>query len=193
MTAVEDPPIPAVSPPRRRPMRRVRIAGAAALAGLLCYVLLGLHFFVLAPSDPLPAHADVVLVLGGPTPERLATAADLLRSGRVGTVLISTPGPAYESLPECSEAHVICRAPVPSTTQGEARMLQAEALRHHWTSAIVTTQTAHLDRARLIVGRCFAGSISMLSSGEPPQGGWLYEYAYQTAATLKAWLVTNTC
>jgi hypothetical protein len=57
----------------------------------------------------------------------------------------------------------------------------------------VTTQAAHLERARLIVGRCFGGSIAMLNSGEPPEGGWAWEYAYQTAATVKAWFVTNTC
>ena len=33
----------------------------------------------------------------------------------------------------------------------------------------------------------------MLDSGEAPAGGWAWEYAYQTAATVKSWLVTTTC
>ena len=125
-------------------MHRLRVAGLASLAGLLVYVLLGLHFFVFPGPDPLPARADVAVVLGGPTPERLRAAGRLLDDGRVDAVLISTPGPEYEQLPLCSEPEVICRAPLPATTQGEARMLRAEASTHHWRSVIITTQAAHL-------------------------------------------------
>ena len=67
-------------------------------------------------------------------------------------------------------------------------MLRREAAKHGWHSAIVITMTAHLTRARTIVSRCFAGTLVMRPSGEAPYAGWPYQYAYQTAATVKAWI-----
>lgn len=184
-----------------RSRRRVRTAGVAALASLLAYVLIGLPFFVFPDTEALPRHADVALALGDPTPQRTALALHLLRHGVVDDVLLSVPFVPSAATPRTppamracgSSPRIVCFRPDPFTTQGEARELRAAAAAHGWTSAIVITQTAHIDRARLIVGRCFAGRITMRASGEPPQHSWLWQYPYQTIATVKAVVGTTGC
>lgn len=177
--------------PRSAARRRLRRIGVAALGGLVVWVLLGLHFFVFPSVGALPEHADVVLVLGPPVPERVDVAERLLDEHRVDTALVSVPGGQWQWHVQglCARSDVICFAPDPSTTRGEARELRAEATAHGWTSAIVTTMPAHISRARTIVSRCFGGSLTMAPDAEQPFRGWAYQYLYQTAATVKAWLL----
>ncbi|GAA2749623.1 YdcF family protein [Amnibacterium kyonggiense] len=172
-------------------LRRLRIGGFAALGGLLVWILLGLPFFVFPATDPAPRHADVVLVLGPPVPDRVAVAERLLAERRVDTALVSVPGPQsqWDVTGLCARSDVVCFRPDPSTTRGEARELRAEAAAHGWTSAVVTTMPAHIPRARTIVGRCFGGRLSMVADAEGPYGGIAYQYLYQTAATVKSWLL----
>lgn len=162
-----------------------------ALGGLVVWILIGLPFFVFPTIDPVPAHADVVLVLGPPVPERVEVAERLLAEHRVDMALVSVPGNAAEwgvgTL--CSRSDVICFTPDPSTTRGEARALGAEAAKHGWTSAVVTTMPAHIARARTIVSRCFSGKLAMDADTESPYNGIAYQYLYQTAATVKAWIL----
>lgn len=171
-----------------------RSAFVALLAGVAAAGI-AVRCIMLPPQDPLPAHADVAFVLGPVTHDRLATAHRLLDRGVVSTILISiplaakTPGsPDQRRYASCAaRTDVICDSAEPHTTRGEARMLERHAVEHGWSSAIVITQTAHLLRARLLVGRCFSGGLTMAASGEPPEGGWPYQFAYQIAATAKAW------
>lgn len=174
-----------------RSHRALRRAGGLALAGLLGWALLGLPFFVFPAADAVPNHADVVLVLGPPVPPRVAIAERLLARGTVDTALISVP---YDVVPPelqavCARPHVICADPDPRTTRGEAAMLRRYAVEHDWRSAIVTTMPAQIARARSIIAGCYPGSLSMVPDGEGPAGGWPYQYAYQTAATVKSWLL----
>lgn len=188
-------------PSRSRPSRARRI-GVVALLGGFVYVVVGVVCFVVPHQDPLPRHADVAMVLGPPFEQRQALALDLLRRGVVHQVQLSvgpdaanpySPGHAAVQRCRAMPRTVHCAVPVPFTTQGEARMLRSRAAAEGWRSAVVITQTAHLLRARTIVGRCFSGTIAMRASSESPQYGWPYQFAYQTAATVKAWFVTPTC
>lgn len=176
---------------RSTALRRVRRAGFVALGGLVVWVVVGLPFFVFPTVDPVPQHADVVLVLGPPLPERVDVAERLLAEHRVDTALVSVPGPesAWDVGALCARSDVICFTPDPSTTRGEARELRTEAAVHGWTSAVVTTMPAHLARARTIVGRCFGGRLSMVADAESPYNGIAYQYVYQTAATVKSWIL----
>jgi uncharacterized SAM-binding protein YcdF (DUF218 family) len=176
---------------RTTPLRRLRSGGFVALGGLIVWILAGLPFFVLPTVDHVPAHADVVVVLGPPLPQRVAVAERLLAEHRVATALVSVPGdPAFWRIGAfCARSDVICFAPDPSTTRGEARELRAEAALHGWTSAVVTTMPAHIPRARILFRRCFSGSLSMDADTEPPYIGIAYQYLYQTAATVKAWIL----
>lgn len=174
-----------------RARRHVRRAGYASLSGLVVWALVGLPFFVFPATDPVPAHADVVLVLGPPVSERVEVAERLLAEHHADTALISVPydwvPPETEAL--CARPHVICFDPEPRTTRGEARAFRRFAEEHHWTSAIVTTMPAHIARARAIVRRCYGGRLAMVPDAEGPFGGWPYQYAYQTAATVKSWFL----
>ncbi|MGT2425236.1 YdcF family protein [Amnibacterium kyonggiense] len=170
---------------------RLRVGGFVALGGLIVWILAGLPFFVFPTTDPVPQHADVVLVLGPPVPDRIAVAERLLAEHRVATALVSVPGEEAQWQVEglCARSDVICFRPDPSTTRGEARELRAEAAAHAWTSAVVTTMPAHIARARTIVGRCFGGKLSMVADAEGPYDGYVYQYLYQTAATVKSWIL----
>lgn len=181
--------------------RRIRRAGFGAIAAGLGYVLVGAACFVLPHDDPLPERSDVAIVLGPLTDECLATALGLLDRGEVGALQLSVwpawgpdGSPTQRAIGLCDRSpRIHCAVPSPPTTEGEARMLAAGANRHGWRSAVVITQNAHLLRARLILGRCFSGSIAMRASGEGPSGGWPYQFVYQTAATVKALLVRPGC
>ena len=185
-----------------RPRTRLRRAGLIALAAGVAYLAIAAGCFVLPASDPLPRHADVAMVLGPPTPERRATAMHLLDTGVVDAVQFSlahdyrragTSSSFAVQLCRRDPARVRCALPVPFTTQGEGRMLRDGAVAHGWRSAVVISQNAHLRRGRTIVARCFSGPIAMRSSGERPTNGWLYQMAYQTLASIKAWIVTPGC
>lgn len=184
-------PAPAATPPRRR--SRVRTAGLAALAGLLVWAVVGLPFFVFPATGPLPRHADVIVVLGPDTPQRIELAERLFAAGVAPAMLWSTPtrpsATSEDVLARCRTTPGLqCFVPSPSTTAGEAEELARVARARGWTSAIVITQTPHLARARSIIGGCFSGRLTMASSGEPIEHGWVWAYAYQTLATVKAWL-----
>jgi hypothetical protein len=171
--------------------RRLRRWGVVALGGLAVWIVAGLPFFVFPTVDPVPAHADVVLVLGPPLPQRVDVAERLLAEHRVDVALVSVPGPAatWDVGALCARSDVICFDPDPRTTRGEARALRAEAAEHGWTSAVVTTMPAHIARARTIVGRCFSGTLAMDADAESPYNGIAYQYLYQTAATVKSWFL----
>lgn len=177
--------------PRRR--SRIRTAGVAALAGLLVWAVVGLPFFVFPATGPLPEHADVIVVLGPDTPQRVELAERLFAEGVAPEMLWSTPTrPSATSdavLQTCrTTAGLQCFVPSPSTTAGEAQQLARVARTRGWTSAIVITQTPHIARARSIIAGCFTGRLTMAPSGEPVENGWVWAYAYQTLATVKAWL-----
>jgi hypothetical protein len=162
-----------------------------ALGGLVVWIVAGLPFFVFPAADPVPTHADVVLVLGPPVQQRVEVAERLLGAHRVDVALVSVPGPPadWNVGALCARSDVICFDPDPRTTRGEARELRAMTAEHGWTSAVVTTMPAHIARARSIVGRCFSGKLSMVPDAESPYNGIAFQYAYQTAATVKSWFL----
>ncbi len=176
---------------RSTALRLVRRGGFVALGGLVVWVVVGLPFFVFPTVDVVQKHADVVLVLGPPVQERVEVAERLLAEGRVDTALVSVPGSEYQWNVQalCARSDVICFTPDPSTTRGEARALRTYSAEHGWTSAVVTTMPAHIARARSIVARCFSGRLSMVEDAEGPFNGIAYQYAYQTAATVKSWFL----
>src|SRR5207249_9588185 len=80
-----------------------------------------------------------------------------------------------------------CFIPRPGTTQGEARELGMLAAQRHWTNVIVYADKPHLSRASLLFKRCFPGTVQMVpEKSDISIGRWLYEFAYQTGAYVKA-------
>lgn len=87
---------------------------------------------------------------------------------------------------------VICFQPYPGTTQGEAQFVGRLAKQYHWHSVALVTTPDQDTRARIRFGRCFAGHIYVVTA-PLPASEWIYEIAYQWAASFKAVVLQRSC
>jgi hypothetical protein len=174
--------------------KRSRVVAAVVLALVLAFVALTLRLFVY-PDLNAPERSDAIVVLGGhgagPSDEGVA----LAREGYAPTLVFSTVPdfqcePAVYHLPT---EHVVCFAPEPQTTQGEARSIVHLAGMHHWHKIIVVVPTTQATRARLRIGRCYSGQ--MLEVGVAPAGfwAWMREIVYEWGALGKALVLQPSC
>lgn len=150
---------------------------------------------VVHPRVDAPGRSDVVVVLGPSWPARVADATRLVREGRARALVVSAhPADTEGTPPEVCRVRqpfpVYCFDPVPSTTQGEARAVARLASEHHWESAQVVTFAPQVERARLIIGRCYSGRVSYLASDESYDAA--YQWLYHSTAFVKA-LVRPGC
>ncbi|EFV14034.2 YdcF family protein [Segniliparus rugosus] len=153
--------------------------------------------FYISPTIDSPLRpADAVVVLGGAPYERFRYGIGLGERGLAPQVVISNSiGPDDPVMRQICAAptHVrlTCFLPVPWSTRGEAQEIRRLAASRHWRSIIVVTTTAHIERARYIVRRCFAGDIQMTDYPER-RGAWesVYGWIYQTGGWLNA--ITQT-
>src|ERR1039458_670371 len=100
---------------KRRPLKRSLFSGAVVI---VVFLVLSAVLFVCQRPDT-PRKSDAIVVLGG-ADARVTKGLKLATDGYAPTLLISTPYPSacrYD-VPGVS---VICFAPSPETTQGEAR------------------------------------------------------------------------
>ena len=184
------------APVRRRRRPALRVASGLVLAALAGWAAWAFAV-IQTPRVDAAGPVDAVLVLGGLDGDaRTQRALDLVRAGDTDTMVISIPGPGVDRLARglCASppegVRVICFEPDPLTTRGEARELGRLAQEHGWTRVAVTTSVYHLSRSRMIVGRCFDGTLLMLPSGEHTSAAkWAYEWVYQTAGFVKAQLL----
>jgi uncharacterized SAM-binding protein YcdF (DUF218 family) len=120
--------------------------------------------------DQVAASDAVVVLAGGPS--RLEKRLELVRRGLAPLLIVSNPSGdwAYMWVGQdvCNGAErkfdVICFRPQPESTRGEARAVGRIARERHLSSLIVVTSTFHVTRARLLVGRCFAGRLSVIDT-----------------------------
>lgn len=141
---------------------------------VLAFDGVGYQLFYRDHSDPL-RKVDAIVVLGGEHDGREDYGLQLAREGYANTVLISDPylNDRYHSAGTelmnrvCSSStesiEVVCFAPDPSTTRGEAMFTERMAKQRHWHSVIVVSWRYHLFRARYIFGQCFDGEVVMRS------------------------------
>lgn len=155
----------------------------AGLGGLWLIVLAGLPLYVFPAVDDV-APSDVALVLGPPMQERLALAAQLRDDGVVQRIVVSVQpsgGQTADDIPMCDEASVTCVVADPYSTRGETQLVDAGE------SAIVITSTPHVTRARYLFDKCHAGGVAVVAAGGPETfSAWASQYAYQSAAFVKA-------
>ena len=168
-------------------LAHVRAALLGSLAALALFVVAGLPIYVFPQVDE-PAKVDVIYVLGLATETRMALADGMLEAGLSETLMISTPDPEEDPLCEPrSDVRVYCLTPEPFTTQGEAQDLATMAADHDWNSALVITFTPHIDRARMLIKRCYTGELRVVEDDAAISiGYWGYQYLYQTGAFIKA-------
>src|SRR5262249_54750444 len=96
--------------------------------------------------------------------------------------------------PRIPDVKLVCFNPVPASTQGEAEFVGRLARRYHWRSVVLVTITSQDTRARLRIGRCFAGHVYVVASPpDPAQTNWAYQIVYQWGALLKALILQRSC
>jgi hypothetical protein len=165
----------------------------AALVGLaLAFGLVTARLFVW-PAQGMPAGVSAIVMLAGPG-NRLPVALRLARQHRAPVLVVSRGWEGYGGPCPAATAGVklICFDPDPGTTRGEAEFVGRLAARYHWTSVVLVATRGQDTRARIIIGRCFGGSIYAVTAAMPWES-WPYQIAYQWAALAKAMVVTRGC
>ncbi len=170
---------------RRRGPSRGRRAFAVAAAMVVAFGLITARLFVW-PAQGMPARVSAIVMLAGPG-NRLPVALQLAREHRAPVLVISQGqhgygGPCPSATPGVK---LICFDPNPGNTRGEAEFVGRLATKYRWDSLVLVTTRAQDTRARVIVGRCFSGSIYVMT-GALPLGNWPYQIAYEWGALFKA-------
>ncbi len=180
---------PCPSKGRRFPFRR---CGYALLAVIVVLGLATAWLFVWPPQGA-PARADAIVMLQGEG-DRLAAAQQLAREHRAPVLVISQGRDGYGGpcVPAMPGVKVICFDPDPPDTRGEAEFVGRLARQDHWRSVIVVTTRAQDRRARILVSRCFTGSV-YVSTAAVPLRNWPYQVVYEWGALVKALTLNRAC
>lgn len=180
--------------PRAGRRRRVLFSLLGTLLALVVVWAVWASAVIQTPRVDQPSTVDAVLVLGGVGgPQRSEVALDMAADGLTHTIVFSIPvgGEDYLARRTCQSppagVEVICFDPNPSTTRGEARKLEQLASERGWSRVAVVTSAYHISRSRMIVERCYSGTLLMLKSHESVSPlTWAYQWIYQTAGYVKA-------
>jgi uncharacterized SAM-binding protein YcdF (DUF218 family) len=145
------------------------------------------------PTQGIPARVDAIVVLAGPG-TRLPVGVQLAREGHAPVLVVSQGHLGYGgSCPaSITGVRIICFDPNPADTRGEAEYTGELAKQHGWHSIAVVSTSEQATRAQLIVGRCFNGSVYVVT-GSLPWQQVPYQIAYGWAALLKALVVQRSC
>jgi uncharacterized SAM-binding protein YcdF (DUF218 family) len=113
--------------------------------------------------------ADAVVLFAG-TSERFDTAVELMDRGAAPNLVLvngNTLEGESEDLCESAPYQVFCPDSRTIDTVGEAETIGQLAREHGWSNLIAVTSTYHVHRATSLLGRCFDGSIQVVT---PDQG-----------------------
>ena len=159
---------------------------------MLLFGVLTARLFVWS-AQGMPAQVSAIVMLAGPG-DRLSVALGLARQHRAPMLVVSQGQHGYGG--PCPAAtpgvRLICFDPDPGNTRGEAQFVGQLARKYHWTSVVLVTSRAQDTRARVVVGRCFGGSVYVLT-GTLPLSSWPYQIAYEWAALFKALVLYRSC
>lgn len=176
---------------RRRHWDRRRLL-IAATALVVAFGLVTARLFVW-PAEGMPARVGAIVMLAGPG-NRLPVALQLARDHRAPVLVVSQGWQGYGG--PCPQAtpgvKLICFDPDPGDTRGEAEAVGRLAKRYHWSSIVLVTTRTQDTRARIIVGRCFGGSIYAITA-PLPLGSMPYQIAYGWGALIKALALHRGC
>jgi uncharacterized SAM-binding protein YcdF (DUF218 family) len=117
------------------------------------------------PHTDAPGRADAVVVLSGSNHDRLPKGLQLMRA-RVAPLLVLSDGKRTD--PELCRRRtpfrVLCIEPRPFSTRGEAEAIARLATARHWRAVDVVTSRYHVFRTRIIVRRCYHGTLRLIAS-----------------------------
>ena len=172
--------------------RRWRAIVAAILSVIVVLCAISAYLFVF-PTMGMPARVDAIVMLAGPG-DRLAVATRLAREHRAPVLVVSLGWQGYGGpcAPAMPGVKVICFDPNPGNTRGEAEFAGQLAKRYGWRSVVLVTTPTQDTRARLIVNRCFSGSIYVVTTSLS-WGDWPYQVTYGWGALLKALVLQRAC
>lgn len=145
------------------------------------------------PAQGMPGRVDAIVMLAGPG-DRLPVAVRLANEHRAGVLVVSRGhlgygGPCPGAIPGIK---IICFAPDPSDTRGEAEFVSKLADKFGWHSLVLVTTPEQDTRARLLMGRCYPGSIYVVTAPHAWYE-WPYQIAYGWGALLKALALVQSC
>jgi hypothetical protein len=177
---------------------RVRIVAAVVFVLVVVFCVMTALLFVY-PDLNAPERSDAIVVLGGHGVPAFDKGVTLAKQGYAPRLVLSLqnwqscrPYQAYLAV-HAPTMRVNCFKSNPQTTQGEARAIEAFAKHFHWSRIIVVVPTTQASRARLRIGRCYAGQV--LEAAYSPQGigQWLMQFAYEWGAMFKAVVLQPDC
>lgn len=166
------------------------------LAGLIALVVVfGLataRLFVW-PSQGMPVRVSAIVMLAGPG-NRLPLALQLAREHRAPVLVVSRGWQGYGGPcpPATPGVRLICFDADPGNTRGEAQFVGRLAQRYHWRSVVLVTISAQDTRARILVRRCFGGTIYAVAA-PLPLADWPYQIAYGWGSLVKALVLNRSC
>jgi len=177
----------------KSPSRHFKRIIIVVLLVVVVFLVSTARLFVWAPSDT-PSRADAIVALGGdPGQLRMKSAVKLAEAGKAPIVVISLGGDSKVRCPRTPKGiEVICFRPDPVNTRGEAEFIGRLAGRYHWRSVALVTSRAQDTRARILVRRCFSGSVYVITASLPWYD-WPYQIAYGWGALVKALLLYRAC
>jgi uncharacterized SAM-binding protein YcdF (DUF218 family) len=145
------------------------------------------------PAQGMPARVSAIVMLAGPG-DRLPVALQLARQRRAPMLVVSQGWQGYGG--PCPSAiqgvKLICFDPDPGDTRGEVEFAGQLARKYHWSSVTLVTTRPQDTRARIMMRRCFGGSVYVVTTSLP-LGNWPYEIAYGWGALLKALVLYRGC
>jgi uncharacterized SAM-binding protein YcdF (DUF218 family) len=173
--------------------RRSRLAAALVVVLVLVFVALTLRLFVY-PDLNAPEHADAIVVLGTSEANAYSEGVALAHQGFAPAIALSIPSyDCVHSLAAAPTVRVLCFSPDPQTTQGEARSIAHMASEYHWRRIIVVMSTTQATRARLRIGRCYAGQVLEVAATPSGFWSWVDNIVYEWGALAKALVTQRGC
>jgi uncharacterized SAM-binding protein YcdF (DUF218 family) len=176
----------------RRPSRGWRRILIAAMALVLVFGVVTARLLIW-PARGMPARVDAIVMLAGPG-DRLDLAQQLARQQRAPVLVVSRGWQGYGGPcpPKTAGVRLICFDPNPGNTRGEAEFASRLAEQNGWRSIVLVTTPAQDTRARILMGRCYGGSISVVTASMP-WDDWPYQIAYGWGALVKALVLHRAC
>jgi uncharacterized SAM-binding protein YcdF (DUF218 family) len=166
-----------------------------AVAAMVLFVAFGLVTarLIVWPTQGMPARVSAIVVLAG-RGDRLPAALQLAREHRASMLVVSQGWEGYGGAcpPMMPDVKVICFDPNPGDTRGEAEVVGRLAMRYRWSSVVLVTSAGQDTRARIIMGRCFDGSVYVVTASLH-WSQWPYEIVYGWGALIKALTLNRAC
>jgi uncharacterized SAM-binding protein YcdF (DUF218 family) len=112
--------------------------------------------------DPLPSSADAVMVFAGED-ARFTLGRELVEAGVAPVLVLNDVALPDVAAGWCDEEisgfEVVCLTPENGATRGEAQAFGALATDSGWESLVGVTGDYHQQRSKMLLERCFGGSV----------------------------------